>query len=84
VTSAGGPSVKRPCEARPGNIHSSLHLSEAFYEALGGAAGMVDLPARRSVLRANAEFALAGPLLKGYATPARAKEPTGLGAGMSP
>ena len=45
---------------------------------------MVDLPTRRSVLRATAEFALAGPLLKGYATPARAKEPTGLGAGMSP
>ncbi len=45
---------------------------------------MVDLPSRRAVLRATAEFALAGPLLKGYATRARAKEPTGLGVGMSP
>ena len=45
---------------------------------------MVGLPSRRAVLRATAEFALAGPLLKGYATRARAKEPTGLGVGMSP
>ena len=78
------PPSSDPAKPRPGNIHSSLHLSEAFYEALGEAAGMVDLPSRRAVLRATAEFALAGPLLKGYATRARAKEPTGLGVGMSP
>ena len=78
---ASGPAKPAGRQHRPGIIYSSLHPPEAF---LGEAAGMVDLPSRRAVLRATAEFALAGPLLKGYATRARAKEPTGLGVGTSP
>ena len=78
------PRSNDPAKPRPDNIHSSLHLSEAFYEALGEAAGMVDLPSRRAVLRTTAELALTGPLLKGYATIARAEESAGLGVGMFP
>ena len=78
---ASGPAKPAGRQHRPGIIYSSLHPPEAF---LGEAAGMVDLPSRRAVLRTTAEFALAGPLLKGYATSARAKEPTGLGVGTSP
>jgi len=42
---------------------------------------MIDFPNRRAVLRGTAKFALASSLVSGYATIARARQPTGLSAG---
>ena len=77
--SSSGPVSRRVDSTGPA-FYSSLHPPDF----LGEAAGLVDLPSRRAVLRTSAELALTGVTLKGHAAIARAEKSPGSGLNSLP